>query len=90
MEKEPLFSINWTNSVTNEICCLQICGSINKIDQVVYSCSLNNQIIEITNIEGRWIDYNGRDDKLASKLGLLLISCDFLLEANIGMSNIKA
>ncbi len=81
MDQKPLYTINWTDFISDRDCSLRIWGNVDKTDsQVYYSCSINQQNIVITNFDGRWIDNSGKDNALAAKLGHLLDGCDFLLE----------
>lgn len=83
MDQKPLYSIIWTDFITDEPRSLKIYGNVDKTDsQIYYTCLINDKIIVITNLDGQWIDNGGRDNELAAKLGCLLNSCDFLLKIN--------
>ena len=83
MDKEPLYSISWTDFITEEPRSLKIWGDVDKTDsQVYYTCLVNGQTIVITNVNGQWADNGGEEQDLATKLGRLLESCNFLLESD--------
>lgn len=81
MDEEPLYSISWTDFITEEPRSLKIWGNVDKTDsQVYYTCLLNSQTIVVTMVNDQWIDNSGKDTALAIKLGSLLESCNFLLK----------
>jgi len=83
MDQKHLYSIDWTDFITDKPCNLKIWGNVDKTDiQVYYTCLINSQQLVITNFDGLWIDNSGRDNELAVKLGHLLESCNFLLKIN--------
>ncbi|MFC3365330.1 hypothetical protein ACFOG5_19320 [Pedobacter fastidiosus] len=82
-DEDPLYSIRWTDFITEEPRSLIIWGNVDKTDsRGYYTCLINNQSMVITSFNGEWIDNNGVDNALAAKLGRLLESCDFLQELN--------
>jgi hypothetical protein len=81
MDQEPLYSITWTDFITDKPCSLKIWGNVDKIEgRVYYTCLVNSLKIVITNNDGQWVDNTSRDNELANKLGRLLDSCGFLLD----------
>ncbi|MGY3211812.1 hypothetical protein [Mucilaginibacter sp. HD30] len=86
MDEGPLYSISWTDFITEEPRSLKIWGNVDKTDsQVYYTCLLDSQTIVITNSNGQWVDNGGKENAMAVNLGRLLESCDFLLK--IGEEN---
>lgn len=80
MDQKPLYTVNWTDFVSDQDRSLKIWGNVDKTDsQVYYTCYVNQQQIVITNFDGRWMDNSGKDNELANKLGRLLDGCEFLL-----------
>lgn len=66
MDEEPLYSISWTDFITEEPRNLKIWDNVDKTgNQVYYTCLVHGQTVVVTKVNDQWTDNSGKDTALA-------------------------